>query len=416
MNSTHNISKVYHGKWRIPTRNQSGEVEYKECMGTLTYDGENIKLVVYPEFSIAPCECEYIKVLYGQNNSGLSFTLFGLNLQNINFGVSASFIVGGVIVGREVESLSIPVYNECVVRYPYLMNWINRHFYTSTTKDGKAHFETQIDNLQPVCEFELEDGVTISLCPNPNCHWEGFQFNYTEDVELRIKSSTPKSIDDFQKIITKLSVFLSVALYGKQSPYSVKYGTNEDGEMVYDDALFQITKSKEPTRNTLIKFEQFKDRLGELVRKWFKDYEQIAPVSSYLISSLEKSVFDAPKFLIVAQAVDGYFKRFVNGKDGKNTKQYEHQIRKLLKQFHDVDAIKTCNIDAEELAHTRHKYSHLIPDTETQGIEKAVSGEDLLLLTKKTMVLLTCCILDYMGMTTNDINACIKGSIVERMI
>ena len=49
MNSTHNISKVYHGKWRIPTHNQSGEVEYKECMGTLTYDGENIRLVVYPE-------------------------------------------------------------------------------------------------------------------------------------------------------------------------------------------------------------------------------------------------------------------------------------------------------------------------------------------------------------------------------
>lgn len=415
MNSTHNISKVYHGKWRIPKHNQSGEVEYKECMGTLTYDGENIRLVVYPEFSIAPCECEYIKVLYGQNNSGLSFTLFGLNLQNINFGVSASFIVGGVIVGREVESLSIPVYNECVVRYPYLMNWVNRHFYTSTTKDGKAYFETQIDNLQPVCEFELEDGVTISLCPNPNCHWEGFQFNYTEDVILKIKSKSPKSIDDFQKIITKFSVFLSVALYGKQSPYSVKYGVYEDGEMVYDDSLFEIAKSKEPSRNALIKFDQFKDRLGELVIKWFEDYEQIAPISSYLISSLEKSVFDTPKFLIVAQAVDGYAERFAGVLNKPERTSYSDNITLLLERFKGVDAIQKCNIDASVMAQTRNKYSHLLPDN-TNKHKKAVSGRDLYLLTKKTMVLLTCCILDYMGMTTNDINACIKGSIVERMI
>ena len=70
MNSTHNISKVYHGKWRIPKHNQSGEVEYKECMGTLIYDGEDIKLNVYPDFSIPPFQCEYIDVMYGRANGG----------------------------------------------------------------------------------------------------------------------------------------------------------------------------------------------------------------------------------------------------------------------------------------------------------------------------------------------------------
>ena len=68
------------------------------------------------------------------------------------------------------------------------------------------------------------------------------------------------------------------------------------------------------------------------------------------------------------------------------------------------------------MAHTRHKYSHLIPDSDnSKNIEKAVSGEELYLLTKKAVALLTCCILDYIGLSIDEINKCLEGSRVKQM-
>ena len=106
----------------------------------------------------------------------------------------------------------------------------------------------------------------------------------------------------------------------------------------------------------------------------------------------------------------------MNKKDGKDTKQYEHQIKKLLEHFGGVQLLQKCKLDAKVLSHSRHKYSHLIPDTETKNVEMAVSGEELYYLTRKSIVLLTCCILDFLGLTIEEINECFKNSIIERIV
>ena len=133
------------------------------------------------------------------------------------------------------------------------------------------------------------------------------------------------------------------------------------------------------------------------------------------ILSLKKdSAFDTPNFLFVAQALDGFYKRFVNKKDGTDTRQYKHQIDKLLKQFKDVKAVQECNINSEVLKQSRHKYSHLIPDDD-EDVELAVEGEDLYWLTQKCIVLLACCILNMLGLTTEEINLCFKDSPIEQI-
>lgn len=413
MNSTHNISKVYHGKWRIPKHNQSGEVEYKECMGTLIYDGEDIKLNVYPDFSIPPFQCEYIDVMYGCANGGYEFTLFGLILTNINFGVSATFSIKEVISGRKVESLSAPVYDECVVKYPYLRDWINTRLLKITDKE-KLKLEAPLYNLPSILDIQLDSGDTLSFRHHNSYKSQQFQFIYEEDVAIRIVSNSLTSINHFKEVITKFTQFLSVALYGKQSPCSIKLRSTIDDEEA-DELLFRKTKSCEPSHIHLIKFNLLKDRMKEFVNNWFRGYDQVAPICGYLIRSLEESIFDAPKFLIVAQAIDGYAERFADNLNKPKNTNYTGNITLLLERFEEIDALQKCDIDANVIAQTRNKYSHLLPD-DTKKHKKAVSGRELFLLTKKTMVLLTCCILDYMGMTANDINACIKGSIVERMI
>jgi hypothetical protein len=153
-----------------------------------------------------------------------------------------------------------------------------------------------------------------------------------------------------------------------------------------------------------------------MLKKWYANFDQMSPICSYLVQSIHNGVFDTPNFLIVAQALDGYHKRFVNKKDGKDVQQYEHQIKKLLKLFEGVGLLNQCKLDAEVLAHSRHKYSHLIPDNDTKKVEKAVRGSELFRLTRKAIVLLTCCILDYLGLTTEEINKCFEDSEVAQIV
>ena len=147
---------------------------------------------------------------------------------------------------------------------------------------------------------------------------------------------------------------------------------------------------------------------------WHENYEKMSPISSYLIRSLQKkNSFDVPDFLIIAQALDGYHKRFVNSKSVINHKKYEDGIKILLKQFKDVDCIQKCRINPQVLTQTRDKYSHLLTDEDKP---LAVEGEDLYWLTEKCKILLTCCILNMLGLTNKEINLCCEHSPISQII
>ena len=113
-----------------------------------------------------------------------------------------------------------------------------------------------------------------------------------------------------------------------------------------------------------------------------------------------------PDFLIIAQALDGYHKRFVNKKNGKDHQKYEDGIRILLKQFEDVECIQKCHINPKVVTQSRDKYSHLLLDEDKP---LAVEGEDLYWLTEKCKILLTCCILNMLGLTNKEINICCES-------
>ena len=140
------------------------------------------------------------------------------------------------------------------------------------------------------------------------------------------------------------------------------------------------------------------------MRRWHSNYTQVSPICRYLIQTIHYNTFDFPDFLIVAHALEGYHKRFLNKKNGGKDKQkYKEQVDILLDKFKDVEVIKKSNIDTEVLTQSRDKYSHLIPDEEKP---LAVTGQELYDLTIKCKILLTCCILDLLGLNIEEINMC----------
>lgn len=416
MNTT---PQIFHGEWWVPAvadrdicmmyqnpKQMMGKE--KKCIGTLTYYGDkDTTLVLYHVLS------DFHSKLYGQNDvmwgidaNGNIFTLFNVMMEESRMGdfTCTRFVVGLVLMGEHILSIEDTRFKSCEVRFPYLRNWAFHNNITPNNAGKSVYYKSPLEALK-LLETVNENGAYWRLWQGQRVERTIHDLTITQTTEFEIEATTELSISSYLKQIGEFAQFLSIALYGDQNPTDVKL-TNKDNRHVCV-LLFKKDISVDPGLSSLIKFDLLKEKLPAMLNQWHNNYDKIAPISSYLIDSLQKkSSFDVPDFLIIAQALDGYHKRFVNKKHGKDHKKYEDGIRILLEQFEDVKCIQKCHINPIILRDSRHFYSHLSPDEEKKS---AVDGDDLYCLTEKCKILLTCCILNMLGLTNKEINLCCES-------
>ncbi len=417
--------KIYHGEWWVPAEADPNRSMFmtahagheKHHTGTLTYyeDDDSILELYHIPSDFHATHHGYYQVMCGITANGMVFTLFNVVMEK-NFSgdfTKTKFTVELILVGEHLISMRKPHYNRCIVQFPYLRNWAFHDNLINTRKDGLQN-QTILDisNLATLVETNVADGIKWILRDKFSCNRSVYDLTVNQLTEFAIETSDAVSIDTILKHIGEFSQFLSIALYCEQSPIEIKLYGKEQNRSV--QLLYTIDRSIDPKANKLIKFDALKEKVPTMFCIWHQNYDKISPISSYLVDSLQKKkTFGVPDFLIIAQALDGYHKRFVNKKDGRDIQKYEEQIKVLLNQFKDVDVIQECNIDPVVLKDTRHKYSHLYPDDEKS---KAVEGEELYWLTEKCKILLTCCILNMLGLSNNEINLCCKNNAIQRML
>ena len=189
----------------------------------------------------------------------------------------------------------------------------------------------------------------------------------------------------------------------------------KNGDNHFCRVYHKVGESTNPYDYSLIPVLHFHSKLPKILKIWHQKYGQLSQICHYLLSVIDYDVFDIPDFLIIAQALDGYHKRFLNKKDGKDIRKYRDQIDAMLDWFGDVDSIRKCHMDSQMMADTRNKYSHLVPDEEDEG-KVIARGTELFRLTQKAKILLTACILDLLGLTHKEIEVCINSSIWHSVI
>lgn len=418
--------KSYHGEWWVPARADNdmkmmfmqpeGMMGHeRKYTGTLTYYGDQdstLSLYHVPSNFHAK-HYHQNNVMWGRDANGHIFTLFNVMMKEQRMGdfTETRFVVGLILVGEHVLFPEDTRFKRCVVQYPYLRNWAFNNQVKMVDSNIGVSFNTPI-NSTTLLESNCEDGIFWRLWQSPTIERTIHDLHITQTTKLEIEANKACSIWTYIKQVEEFSQFLSIALYGDQNPTEIKLENKESGEKSY--LLFKKDASINPEVSTLIKFEPLKEKLPSMLKIWHENFEKMAPISSYLIESLnKKNRFDVPDFLIIAQALDGYHKRFVNKKAGKDHRKYEDGIRILLGQFKEVDCVQRCHIDPIVLKDSRDKYSHLYPDDEES---KAVVGEDLYWLTEKCKILLTCCILNMLGLTNSEINMCIERSPIQNII
>ena len=411
--------QIFHGEWWVPavadhdTRMIFSEPEKmmgseKKYTGTLTYYGDadaTLELYHVPS-NFHSSHYSQNKVMWGKDANGNVFTLFNVMMKEQQMGdfTCTKFVVGLILMGEYVLSIEDTRFKSCEVHFPYLRNWAFHNNITRNNAGTSVSFKTPYTATK-LLEAINDDGAYWRLWQCPSINRTIHDLTIKQTTEFEIEAMTEQSIRSYLKQIEEFSQFLSITLYGDQNPTEIKL-TNKDNRRE-SILLFKKDASVDPEIFTLIKFDLLKEKLPTMLNQWHENFDKIAPISSYLIDSLQKkSRFDVPDFLIIAQALDGYHKRFVNKKNGKDHQKYEDGIKILLKQFEDVDCIQKCNINPIILRDSRNFYSHLSPDEEKKS---AVDGDDLYWLTEKCKILLTCCILNMLGLTNKEINICCES-------
>ena len=403
---------TFHGVWWVPEEHPFLE---KRFSGTLKYFGDKnsiLELIHEPKSGATQINHSY-EVICGEDAGGGIYTLFGAtSVGNLNF-TSFEFVIRFILIGKHVKSLDEACFDTCKVKFPYLNHWA----LDTRINGGASHSQTLISLdfgvRPPFMSVEIAEGVRVMLWGQLTDNISRYSISAYQVTNLNIDTLRKASLNTFLKTISEFSQFLSIALFTEQHPSEIIFA-NKGVDIKYQ-LLFKNNPSSVPSVQSLIKFDELQQRVGDILHKWHINYDRAYLISHYLIRSFSerKDAFDVPDFLTIAQAVDGYFKRFVNHKDGKNTHQYKQQVDKLLKKFRGVDVIQQCNINSEVLTQTRDKYSHLIPDEDKKIKDAVEDGEPLYWLTQKCIVLLTCCILDMLGLSTDEINLCCNNSPVE---
>ena len=415
--------QIFHGEWWVPSKADLDNETFmtitegleNKYTGTLSYYGEENTIL---ELYHVPSKIHWKhykenKVMWGKDLNEHIFTLFNVLMkeQVMSDFTKAKFVVGLILIGKHVLSIDDASFNRCVVHFPYLRNWAFHDNITLSNAGSKVYYKVPIFATN-LLKTVFEDGSLWRLWQGQTINRSIYDLTITQETTLEIEVIKPYSIQLFLRQIEEFSQFLSIALYCDQNPTKIEF-TNERNE-TEGVLLFKKEASVDPQVFSLIKFGILKDKLPAMLKTWHLNFESIAPISSYLINSLKKkNRFEVPDSLIIAEALDGYYKRFMNKKNGKDIRQYEKQIELLLNQFKEVKAIKECNINPKILKDTRHKYSHLYPDEEKS---LAVEGEDLYLLTEKCKILLTCCILNMLGLTNKEINLCCDQSPISQIL
>ena len=422
------LPQIYHGEWWVPAKADPDNMgpyypgklpvvhkgHEKKYTGTLTYNEFDDSIL---ELYFVPSDFQgnyygYYSVMWGVDANGYVFTLFNASSNRFDGQdfTTIKYKVQFILLGKHVLSLDEKQFYKCIVEFPYLRNWAFHNNLTYQEVEGVKHISyADITKGDYLVDVQIEPGIKWQLMDAYNIDRGLFDLSIIQQTLFEIEASNIVSIRTFTKQIIEFFQFLSIALYCKQRPTSIKFYDKERPTPYV--LLFQKGYSKDPNNSSLIKFDKLKEKVPEMLSKWHNNYDNLSPICNYLVDSLHReSAFDVPDFLIIAQALDGYFKRFVNKKDGKDHQKYEDQMNILLNQFENVIILKKCNIDAKVLTDTRNKYSHLLPDEEKP---LAVKGIELYWLTEKCKILLTCCILDLLGLTAEEINLCLQDSPIQ---
>jgi hypothetical protein len=331
----------------------------------------------------------------GSQNFGADFPLTSFNVDNV---------ICGCLLERDEK-----IFTKIWVEYSHLQEWLG---FTGVSPHVFKESSVTLNYLMPApIKISISDEIKLTF----GYTWNGMgSTRYIQGIAqtcyLKVESKTAVSYRELCRSINLFRDFLSLATLSEISidstsmSYDLNIPESESDrhttvELFLDPPSSKSTKEK-PFFKFLFQYDDVKEILPDVLRKWFFFDEDILPIRRYLVASIKPiKVFEVNHFLNVAQALEGFHSRF-----RKEEGSFKTWLTKLLDEFDTNDLIKQEFADRDTIIKaardSRHYYSHFYKLRN----DSTKYGRELFDLTKKLRILLVCCVLKETGLDDVTIN------------
>ena len=430
----------YKGYWYLPPNPDNrvaGVLKY--------YPNEKILLELlgcFGEYSLAIfTESGDEAIIYGRTADGKDITLLN-NFRSLKINTGADFPLvrytcNFMVIGSHVKGLDEKRNYWATARIPELTLWCQPEALTTTMLFGKnksterinVSFSTEFRSRKDVISrIKVSDNTAINIKRGVRYNGDHFAPEIEQYSYLEIRKKEKSSIKEILTDIFMFEQFLSLAMLSvvKCSRITLfdknKYQQIESTRLYREIHIIHAFKERKnlqaPSSKAfrhLFDYKAIKDVYPEILKKWYNEPIELAPIRYHLISSLEKKqCYSSVDFLIIIQALEGFCRRFRSKKYRKEyvlpDSDYSDlfaMMGSLLSEFGDIELIKKCEIDKDAAVDSRNYYSHFMPK---QKDKKVLDGIELYELTIRLRILLICCTLNLFGFTNERINEILKKS------
>jgi len=420
-----NERKEYKGMWFLPNKpdEQVAGILYfnpnesinLELIGSL---GKNngISFILEPQL--------HFQVIHGivyNNNKVSKITLFdcyfsGTYNSSCEFALS-KFQCSYLLVGKFINTKEDRVFDRIRVYFPCLIDWYpyrsikhNMQF----DNDGYIYqWEVGSEKNKYLKTFSIDDNSNLILNAYAGFNASDKAYNLYQDAYLEIECSIKSSFAELYHKADLFRDFLSLAVLTDVPFSEILLYDNDDFQQLNDNKksmnvtqLYFVTErystDKYPFYNYLFRFTDVEPVFADIIRKWYNESNQLAPIRQHLIKSITyNKVFDSVDFLVVIQAIEGFYLRFIsNRKENLKTK-----LEKLYDKFNTIAVLNNNIVDTDKTVTSRHYYSHFF-----EKEPNVCDGLELFDITKKLKLLLICCVLSVVGFSNDEINAFLNNS------
>ena len=173
----------------------------------------------------------------------------------------------------------------------------------------------------------------------------------------------------------------------------------------YPFSLYKESPPKINPARMLFKYPQISERAEDVMNKWINDYERIRPtLALYFAVASEKYTYQDAKFLALAQALEAYHRRTVDGTE----LIFRERIKGLIEPFEELigNSDERAKL-VRAIKKTRNYFTHY--DEKNKSVAKT-DPKSLLLLSQKIVAILQLQLLRFLGFTHEEIVAIAEDS------
>ena len=400
---------IHKGLWWMP------DDEGKQIPGTLIIERDRIVLETIGLLGSKSPMDHFVgdgvvqhDVIWGISSESKKISIFNSH-EAMTFNTSCPFSTAKytaqvVAVGKHIRSLNEPGNYDVKVYIDELPYWFNPNCLHYNGNEKLFTWSADLNNAHQV-SVKIEDGCNLEL--QGEVHFSHTKTGMRVEVEqlstLNFVFTKPVSMQDAKRKVFAFEQFLSFATLAPVQYSRFQLVDKDNKPDPTKKWTIEIIDKKEKKSGSperfweyLFVYETIKDSFPSIIRKWYEEKNSF-PIRTHLIDSVgHRGTFCSNDFLIVAQAIEGYYCRYK--KDGLGITVI---LKNLRQDFSDIAILEMSDEDIDCIRDSRHYFSHLLPPGKKEHV---VDGLQLYDLNHKLRKLLLCCLLSFIGFSNEEIN------------